>query len=436
LNDISILSDENISGCVMRNNKNGNEVSSRRLLSDYTALLDKFLIQFELEKKEHVGNELLLESLRKMKLKKRYMQKLKQAELRLETAGIKSDKFYRGRIFLYQSRDAFEKEFMPDIESDTGQIINASLDNYFVISKLFRFHEFFSKQYINKEKVNYDWTFYKEIMNYIENNLYYIKNNHPEIFLRYRMLCLLLNPGDKNIIDECIEYIQDIYLKNKRLYSRYYLDIINLCSLLVNLGDSFYNEKIFHIAQNMEKNNSWNTFDIIGYVHAKVITESAIQLNQYNWAENFINNIAEKIEPVYKSSLTNLMLAKIYFFKRSYDASMIYQSKVHYEDFVFYTDAKGLEARIEFEKEDFQRALESISLLRKYLKNHKNIPDSWRNSYNRFAEFLISIIRIREQEDSSSKEDIKLFKMENDIKNSEYLIYARDWLLKKISELK
>lgn len=406
----------------------------RRLLSDFTVLLDKFLIQLEFEKNELSQNELLAESLLKRGLESRFKKKISEAIDKLEKSGTRDEKFFLDKISLLQSKSSFEKEFTPNIKSGIDQEINDVIDNFFIASKLYRFQVFYSNQYIHQQK-QYSWTFFDHIKTYVEENIETIKKDVPEIFLRYKMLSLLLDPQNKSIIDECVSYIEEVKKDKAFMLDSYYIDILNLCSLMVNSGDSSYNEKIVQISSDMESNRVWDNFHFLSYSVAKIIIESAIIQKEFLWVKSFITYISEKIEPEYKKSFPNLMLAKMYFFSGEYDKARIYQSKVLYKDFIFYTDAKGIEARIEFEIENFSRTIEIIDALKKYLKSHKEIPNRWKLSFSRFGELIIELIKYYEKKDVHVDFEFDSAKKVNEIINSEVYIYGTKWLLRKFKKL-
>lgn len=185
----------------------------------------------------------------------------------------------------------------------------------------------------------------------------------------------------------------------------------------------------------MELNKIWDNISFISYGLAKAIIESATIKKDYIWAKNFVTFISGKIEPDFRESFKNLMFAKIYFFSEDYNNARIHQSKVRYEDFIFYTDAKGIEARIEFETENYSRAIEAIESLRKYLKSHKGIPDNWNISFSRFANFLTELIRYTEKKDVQPNLTFEIEKIQDEIKNSGLYVYGTEWLLAKFNNL-
>ena len=432
---LELISKKTISEIIYRNKDDTvQDDKIRRLLSDFTILLDQFLLYSEFDRNEHFQNELLVESLRKHGLESRFSQKIVTAIKILERSSSRDEKFYLEKISLSKSQSEFEREFKPNIKSGIDQQINDLIDNFFIISKLHQFHLFYSNQYIHQEK-QYNWTFFDNIKTYIEENLDALKMNVPEIYLRYKMLILLLNPQNKSIIDECISYIETIKNEKGINLDSYYIDILNLCSLMLNSGDLTYNEKVVQISKEMDLNKVWDKFHFLGYSLAKIIIESAIIQKEFQWLEYFIINISEKIEPEFKKSFTNLMFAKMYFFQSDYNRARVYQARVLYEDFIFYTDAKGIEARIEFEEENYFRVPEIIDSLKKYLKSHKEVPDKWKSSFSKFGDLIMELVKYYEKKAAEYGLEFDLKKKENEIIGSGVLIYGTEWLLDKFRRL-
>ena len=156
---------------------------------------------------------------------------------------------------------------------------------------------------------------------------------------------------------------------------------------------------------------------------------TAIELNELEWAENFIKSESEKLKPSLRLSMTNLCLAELEFKRKNFKKSLDYLGLVKYDSFFFRTDIKFLQMCIYYELKYFEQAIYDVESVRKYLKKGKDKTND-QTTYLNFLTYYSRLLKLNSKAGNSEagKDLLELKKMSGKI---EYY----DWLVEKFSKL-
>ncbi|HRE41891.1 MAG TPA: hypothetical protein PLG90_11215 [Ignavibacteria bacterium] len=213
-----------------------------------------------------------------------------------------------------------------------------------------------------------------DLNGYIE----FIQNRYPEISdlisIYYTMYLSRVDKEDeshfykmKELIYKNVERLNDhtkynfwIFLQNA-VYSNYGLKNIK------------FNKELFEINKFFLKFNLYDSIFkgyIPGMAYINIVTNANIA-EEYEWAEGFITEYAEKIEPATRENFVNIAKVMIYFSLKKYDEALEANSKIKTESITEKINIRFYNLMIYFELGHFDSAVNELETLRKYINSLK-----------------------------------------------------------------
>jgi len=324
---------------------------------------------------------------------------------------------------------------------------------------------YFEKETYNSSKIKFS---YEDIG---ESEIYFIR-----FFIMKILDFQSYIAYNKNVFDLDIPLILDVDFIDE-IFKKFSKEISNMPQLLIyyytfKLEESYelvYYKKlkklIFEFGNLLEKDNLYNKFHTLHHyiqktkppndldtiselfeirnemLEKKIFPEnffshsffysqvkSAVLLNKYDWAQNFIKNFSHIIFSDYRESTINLSLALLCFWKKEYDKSLSHLTRVKYEDNFYTLQIKNITSFIYYEKNDFSALSNLLSSYKMYIIKNKELLESEFTYHNLFINFLNKLIKIKEH-----KKYHKLDKLLEDVKAKEFR--GKIWMLEKIKEL-
>jgi hypothetical protein len=148
------------------------------------------------------------------------------------------------------------------------------------------------------------------------------------------------------------------------------------------------------------------------------------------WAQNFIKNYSNKINPVNRANASNLSYAAIAFENKEYDRSLNYLMKVNYEDLLYKLEIKVLAIKINYELKHYDTVLDIIDsyrhlLVKKYIHGH-----FYQINMN-FIKFMKRLVTLS----GTSPKNGNTESLIKEILTTKELV-SRDWLIEKVEKIK
>jgi len=109
---------------------------------------------------------------------------------------------------------------------------------------------------------------------------------------------------------------------------------------------------------------------IPGMAYINIVTNANIA-EEYEWAEGFITEYAEKIEPATRENFVNIAKVMIYFSLKKYDEALEANSKIKTESITEKINIRFYNLMIYFELGHFDSAVNELETLRKYINSLK-----------------------------------------------------------------
>jgi len=147
-----------------------------------------------------------------------------------------------------------------------------------------------------------------------------------------------------------------------------------------------------------------------------------------NWIKNFFDDYILKVDPAYRTQLSNFYYAYSYFISKQYKKSLEHTAKVKLDFYIFKRDIKLLNAMVFFELEEWLSAIETCNKLKAFVKN-QDIADEGKIPFIKFCDLVTRIISIIEK-----KPKYCLLEIKKQIENDK-IIASKYWLLEKVFEL-
>jgi hypothetical protein len=409
------------------------QLNIRKLISDFKISFNHFLAQKEFENRKFEQKLYLLKQLRKMQMTHEYKKVLEETKKLLCGFETKDEEYYRKLLDLISEQYLFEGYHYKEYGEDLSFRISEYLDLYFIAYKLFLSQRFEAREFVLKTSIHKVPKFYGAVSKEIEGDIAYYKQ-HPEIYCRYLMMKMNKDTRRHDLYDEYLKYLNYVDEELKINCYGYYEDLLSHCIRMVNYGKTEFEAKIIEFAAVMERKGMFKKFGI-SYNDMKIIIESSIGEKKYDWAEEFVKRNIGYTEPLYRDSIYNIGLGKIFFFKKDYSSSRDHLVKVAYEDYLHYIDAKLIEARIEYEEKCIDEIFSIIDTVKKYLKSHKEIADIYRETYLAFVNFFSRLVKIYEASLNHKSNEYEIKKLKDDINSYPNLLYGDQWLKDKLDEM-
>lgn len=200
----------------------------------------------------------------------------------------------------------------------------------------------------------------------------------------YTCYLTFLNPDKKNFYKE-LRTLQD---KFKNYYDVYVNDyffriMINHCINRINSGDSSFIKELFALQSIVSENlKHTNEFNLIIKQHLRDFVYAALELKKYNWTNRFI----QKIELINDGNCSKediyLVKALYFIYKKKFDSALNLLNKVKIKNYEYYIPSRLYKIRSFYYMNDYERAIDELIRVRKYVSYHDEIPYSIRIKYN------------------------------------------------------
>lgn len=408
------------------------DTALRKLYSDFNRALEGYLVYSSINTNTHETE---------LKLAKAYRQKGFAAKARHTLDNILKDlkkipsSENKNKIFaeIFEELNLLEEapdfhKFSPALEAESEH-----LDAYYIGRKLYLFQLMYSKEKLNSSK-KYDTSMLAEIIEFIQKNESRIKKSFPDIYLKYLML-KMLEHSDVELVIEYREYLEAAAkdLDRAQLID-YYSDLYNYLTIRISEGDHFFRKPLLGLYKLLDSkgllyDSGKNKIHLYTF---KQVTDTALHLNDINWAEYFVKKYADTVDDPDRKNIVNLEFAKVNSFKGDLKAARINLAKVDYRDFIHYLDSKLFLFCMEYDASNFDEAELLIGSTLKYLKHNKDLPEYNRNNSKRFLHYAAKMLKIK----TGSGGGFELEKLKEEFTAETRSVYARNWLKDKLAELK
>ncbi|MBK8553574.1 MAG: hypothetical protein IPL53_21945 [Ignavibacteria bacterium] len=307
------------------------------------------------------------------------------------------------------------------------------MDYYFSFAKLHTFNQMFHSDADKDEKIHYNKKYYAEIIEFVEANKDEIYKHHPNLFIIYCVVRMFDSMDDK-YLRELKSYLKikgEKFRKDKQSY--YYHYVTQYYIQKINMGMVEYRRPVFEIYKIMNDGKLFLKDDIITHFEINSVANIALALKEIGWLEKFLDSYEKHLDPVFAIDAFNLAKAKILFYKKDTKNIFKYLNSISVKDPNYYSHAKFLLGRINFELKNITGAKYIVDNLKQYLRVGKALTAGQKDTIRIYNYFLTELIKVYESK-SENKNSLKvIFKKELD--NEKKLVPNKDWFYETVKKL-
>ena len=398
------------------------DVKLRRLTSDMTRLVEKFITICELSNQKEIKKILLLDGLKNKNLEKHF----NDVASKSKTLSIGQSTDYQ---FERLQTEILQHEFIDKLSPQNNNLNNLAsadkhLDNYYIIKKLKFYCSLLS--YKSVKNIEIEFPFSKQIIKEIKIHPSF---NEPAVQVYYKTVLLLQGKDSEKVFEE----LRDLLILNEKYFplkelQQIYFNVQNFCAGEINNGKNVYFEKLFDVYKVMiEREILPGAETLKPGVYKNIITLGLI-IKEFDWIENFIQKYTEKLPKEHRENAKNYNLAKVYFHKQEYEKVIEQLREVEYKELVYALGGKLMLLKTYFELKETRPLDSLIDSFRIYLRRNKLISKNVRQQYLnvlRFTKKLANIAPYDKRGVEKVKAQIEACKALADKK----------WLMDKVAEL-
>jgi len=369
---------------------------TRKIISDFVKILEKFysLKGFEKDSLRENGyliselrnrhlyklfNSLLIETKQhhKLNVRKGYTNYLNLLSLNLE------------EYFLYNSRNEDLCMFQTSMNmSSTSEII-------YIQSKLF--------ERINQRLYCFDCSTKMEELNSIANVTDFVKRNsdmfkaeHQGVYLLYLLYEMIedFNDADKTI--EALNFVKNNYNNLTINFLQFsYEIIIRFYILQVNSGNSQSHSDLYNILKEIEKKELFNNIQHIQPLNFLTAISVSLAFGDIDFAEKFLNNYNVKMNAEYRIQVSVICEAMIAFSKGNYSKTKNLLVNDKTKNISMYVFSKTTLLKSMYEMNDFKIIIPLIDTVKHYLNRHLDVKLPYKNSIFTFLNYLNTLSTVK-----------------------------------------
>lgn len=420
--------------------KRGNKVQVRKLLSDFTKVMEMFLIQLEINNKPLENRIMLLTSLRKRKLKKRFEANYNYIEDIQSKLSIRDKNFYLRQINLeMESQKMYSALTNRERVSSNIQNISNNIDYYFMISKLYNFLDMNTLEVDQLNFLPFKKDYYDEIQDYFEKNRETLEKYHIDIIIIYYAFKMFVTKEEK-YLTQLIRYF-DAHWKQftKDQLFDYYKVLENSYQILSSeaMASEKYSNKKFRVFEKIY-GDKYFFKEIFGKEGINMtefvrVVKNGLNMKKYKWVINFIENYHIYLPEDFKNDIYNYSKAEYFYETGQYDKSLECINNINFKDEQYYYLSKFILLKIYYDRDEIEALKYAVNNLNKYCREKKSLFKPHVVRIKTFLKFLLEIVRIR---NIPAKElDVNISVLRKELEKTQLTFSYKKWLMKKLDEL-
>lgn len=408
--------------------KKYDDQNTRKLISDFNRIFEKYLAYKSFEKDKSAYNSYLSASLKEAGDKKLFNATIKKILSESDNSFNRESDYYYYRYKIendvyYANFDAY-KPGLPKIIKDKSK----DTDYLFAFMKLHIYNEVLNIETAMKRKLDFDYSYYDSIIDFVNQNIKEIKGKHPDLYVIYLRTLMYKHAEDFTHVEELIKYVKKNVKKfNKEKLNFYYTFAAAFYWEFYNRGDLSIIPALFSIYDLMMKADSLIMYNKVFAADFNCIVLVGLHTGKYDWLENFIYKYGSYLDKEIKKDLVNLALARLHFRKKDFEKAISFASKVKSSSPIYYVNINFIVGKSFFEQNDIKSLEYILDNLNHYKLRNKLINKDLIDNINVFNFYMTRLINLYDSNDENSFIELKNF-----IKKEKRFIPDKRWLIEKI----
>ncbi len=404
----------------------------RKINSDLLKLLERFIAQQVYDESDTLLNNNLLKGITRKGAFKMYNSAIANADRLIHRNYNRNSEYYFQQFLTEKNKFNFTSEFEKKSKKQTKhnwlniKEISDNIDIFYVSEKLKLYSTLLSAKSI--KKIDVELSFMDEILQYVRANELW---KFPPVALYYQIYLTLTESN-----------IEEHYYKLKELITGFihlfpveealdiYESALNYCVNRINSGQSKFYLEYLSLYKNMIQNNVLLKGEKLDPTRFRNIVISALRVNDFKWAEWFIEEYKDKLDEKYRENAVTFNLARLSFYKKDFDRVKKYLRNVEFNDMAYELSAKSMLIATYYDTDDYDPLYSLLESFNMFLnRNKKTIPDQKIKAHQILIKFVKKLITIN----PGDKKAVE--KLKQNIESAGE-IPDKQWLLDRVMELK
>jgi len=427
--DANVLTNKRIAISIF-NDEASKDQNVRTLISNFTSLLEEFLVLLEMSNNPVQSKLYLLKSLSGRNIRKTFNMTSN------EISAITSKDFNKNIDFYFDDlthKDILLNYLGEDLDIDLDKSyfdMSDKADCLFIVTKLRVINTVLSRKILSDGHIYKNFWGVDHILDYVEKNIEKMRKMHPIIYSEYKILKMMLKPESvKHFHDLEKHVLSNVSRYNEEELEQVYYSLANYCVNKIATGDDKFLNELYEIYTNFEATGFYKKNNNIQYTDFMSVVICGLTLKKVKWVNYFFESYKSNIASDVKRDTINLVLALISFSSKRYRECIGHLSRVGYKFSYFYLKSKETLIKTYYELGETESIESAIDAAKHYLKRHKDILSIHYDRYVLFLNYVSNLIKL----DKKQKGEIKmLMKKLDENRNT----IAREWLIEKIIELR
>ncbi len=405
------------------------------LTSAMEIMAKEFLKQTALRKNRFTAMELTLSEYSSRKLVNNYSQTMGEMDKLLEAGGIDYEYFEKkvrlenyknDYCFLIDKLQLTGDSRLKSCEYQIMLFLRNTVGGLRDLKILEEYHNF-------RYDVNIPFEFAKNLK--LENIVNYANRNNFEyaylIEIYYHSLMMLLEPHKAIHLDKFRELYEAHYKKLAKGEQGNMMHwLINYCLYNMELNENKYKKIVFELNQfRLSEGITFFPGELLSKVTYLQILNSAIDINETEWALNFIKEYTPKLLPEIRESMRCMAYAFLYFHTKEYRKVIENLNKVEFIDIRDKLQTRVISAKSYYELGETEALLNIIDSSKHFIVNNPSVSEVVRRHLHNFFKYLQKLVLVKE-----SRDNAEIHVLKNKIGNIKE-ISGKEWLLEKLTEL-
>lgn len=401
----------------------------RKLSADLLKLIESFLaVELFEENPLHKANY-LLEMIGDKNIEILYNTAVntanRTAEKQIERPATYYYHLYQKEKNYFSLSSEFEKKSRSSKLEFNLSDINTNLDKFFIAEKLKYACTLISWK--NVMKLDDEIPFIDEIIHHVQTHDY---SDTPPIIIYYQIYLTTIEPDDAAHFNKLRSLIDQFIALFPPGEARSIFDsALNYCIRKINQGKIEFIEKAMELYVEGIDNKILLVNEELSPTSFRNACLLALRIGNYNWAEQFVNQYGNLINPKFRENAISFNLARISYYKKDFDKVKEYLREVEFDDLIYNLTSKSILLATYYETEELEPMYALFESFRTYLnRNKSNMPERYYHSY-------INLIKYTKKLGKTYPKDKKRIDIIRKEIEQQPDIADKKWLLQKLDEL-
>jgi hypothetical protein len=365
------------------------------LMSWTQQLLEEFLAVESFRAKPLQNRLLVLERLRSWDLDKHYASVLRDIEKIQKKNPYRDADYQRSSFELESIKNSYFDAQKKHIHDDSLIRALEHLDSFYFIEKLR-----YSCEILNRRqwvKADYEIPFLDNILDFLDNSQ---AEDNPVASVYLAVIRTLQDASDDHfqILKEKISESQSLLPRKEKKDVHSYA--INFCISRINGGDLNYLNELFELFKSLiELDLLLDESGALSPWTFKNIVSIACRVEEYNWADSFINQHLDAIPKDFRENARVYNHAYLAFSAGRLDEALSLLQQVEFSDIYYGLDARTILLKLYFMKEELDALDSLMHSFRIWINRNKQISSKLAKPYLNLIASIKELSRIGMQKE-------------------------------------